>query len=85
MGTSWNNTSATQTRGAGPAWSAVRKPKAWLCRTFGGDFPTRRPRRHHDPGILHAVTSAAQVQDDGDVAFDMENTAMEALRLAAAL
>jgi hypothetical protein len=36
-------------------------------------------------GIMHAVTSAAQVQDDGDAAWDMENTALEALQLAAAL
>ncbi len=36
-------------------------------------------------GILHAVTSAAQVQGDGDTAWDMENTAIDALRLAAAL
>jgi hypothetical protein len=36
-------------------------------------------------GILHAVTSAAQVQDDADDAWDMENTAIEALRLASAL
>jgi hypothetical protein len=36
-------------------------------------------------GIMHAVTSVAQVQDDGDAAWDMESTALEALRLAAAL
>jgi hypothetical protein len=36
-------------------------------------------------GILHAVTSAAQVQDDADDAWDLENTALEALCLAAAL
>jgi hypothetical protein len=36
-------------------------------------------------GILHAITSAAQVQDDGDTAWDMENSALDALRLAAAL
>ena len=36
-------------------------------------------------GIMHAVTSAAQVQDDGDAAWDMESTALDALRLAAAL
>ena len=36
-------------------------------------------------GILHAITSAAQVQDDADDAWEMENTALDALRLAAAL
>jgi hypothetical protein len=36
-------------------------------------------------GIMHAVTSAAQVQDDADDAWDLENTALEALRLAATL
>ena len=36
-------------------------------------------------GIMHAVTSAAQVQDDGDAAWDMESTALDALRLATAL
>ena len=36
-------------------------------------------------GIMHAVTSAAQVQEDGDAAWDMESTALDALRLAAAL
>jgi hypothetical protein len=35
-------------------------------------------------GIMHAVTSAAQVQDDADDAWDLENTAIDALRLAAA-
>jgi len=36
-------------------------------------------------GIMHAVTSAAQVQGDGDAAWDMESTALDALRLAAAM
>ena len=36
-------------------------------------------------GIMHAVTSAAQVQDDGDAAWDLETTALDALRLAASL
>ena len=36
-------------------------------------------------GIMHAVTSVAQVQDDGDAAWDMESTALEALRLATTL
>jgi hypothetical protein len=36
-------------------------------------------------GIMHAVTSAAQVQDDGDAAWDLESTALDALRLAASL
>jgi hypothetical protein len=36
-------------------------------------------------GIMHAVTPAAQIQDDGDAAWEMEGTALEALRLAAAL
>jgi len=36
-------------------------------------------------GIMHAVTSAAQVQADGDAAWDLENTALEALSLAATL
>ena len=34
---------------------------------------------------LHSVTVDAQVQDDGDAAWDMESTALEALRLATAL
>ena len=36
-------------------------------------------------GIMHAVTSAAQVQADGDTAWDLENSALEALSLATAL
>ena len=36
-------------------------------------------------GIMHAVTSAAQVQPDGDTASQLENTALQALELAAAL
>lgn len=36
-------------------------------------------------GIMHAVTSAAQVQEDGDAAWELEGTALDALRLAAAL
>jgi hypothetical protein len=36
-------------------------------------------------GIMHAVTSAAQVQADGDAAWDLENSALDALSLAAAL
>jgi hypothetical protein len=36
-------------------------------------------------GIMHAVTSAAQVQTDGDAAWDLENTALAALALAASL
>ena len=36
-------------------------------------------------GIMHAVTSAAQVQDDGDAAWDLETSALDALRLAASL
>jgi hypothetical protein len=36
-------------------------------------------------GIMHAVTSVAQVQDDGDAAWDLESTALDALRLAARL
>jgi len=36
-------------------------------------------------GIMHAVTSAAQLQDDGDAAWDLENTALEALSLATSL
>ena len=34
-------------------------------------------------GIMHAVTSAAQVQADGDTAWDLENSALDALSLAA--
>jgi hypothetical protein len=34
---------------------------------------------------MHAVTSAAQVQDDGDAAWDLETSALDALRLAASL
>ena len=36
-------------------------------------------------GIMHAVTSAAQVQGDGDAAWDLENSALDALNLAASL
>jgi hypothetical protein len=36
-------------------------------------------------GIMHAVTSAAQVQADGDAAWDLENSALDALGLAATL
>jgi hypothetical protein len=36
-------------------------------------------------GIMHAVTSAAQVQGDGDAAWDLENSTLEALSLAASL
>jgi hypothetical protein len=36
-------------------------------------------------GILHAVTSAAQIQDNADDAWDLENSALDALRIAAAL
>ena len=36
-------------------------------------------------GIMHAVTSAAQVQGDGDAAWDLENSALDALGLAASL
>lgn len=36
-------------------------------------------------GIMHAVTSAAQVQGDGDAAWNLENSALDALSLAAAL
>jgi hypothetical protein len=35
-------------------------------------------------GILQAVTSAAQIQDDADVAYDMERVAVRAMTLAAA-
>jgi len=36
-------------------------------------------------GIMHAVTSAAQIQDDGDAAWDLETSALDALRAAASL
>ncbi len=36
-------------------------------------------------GVMHAVTSAAQVQQDGDAAWELENSALDALSLAAAL
>jgi hypothetical protein len=36
-------------------------------------------------GIMHAVTSAAQVQPDGDTASHLEDTALQAFELAAAL
>jgi hypothetical protein len=36
-------------------------------------------------GIMHAVTSAAQLQDNGDASWDLENTALDALTLAASL
>ena len=35
-------------------------------------------------GILQAVTSAAQIQDDADTAYDMERLALRAMTLAAA-
>ena len=35
-------------------------------------------------GVLQAVTSAAQVQDDADVAYEMERLAVRAMTLAAA-
>jgi hypothetical protein len=35
-------------------------------------------------GILHAVTSAAQLQDDADIAYDMERVGLRAMALAAA-
>jgi hypothetical protein len=35
-------------------------------------------------GVLQAVTSAAQVQDDADIAYDMERLAIRAMTLAAA-
>ncbi len=36
-------------------------------------------------GVMHAVTSAAQLQDDADTAHEMESAALRALDLAAAL
>jgi len=36
-------------------------------------------------GVMHAVTSAAQIQDDADTAHEMESSALRALDLAAAL
>ena len=36
-------------------------------------------------GIMHAVTSAAQAQADGDAAWDLENSALDALGIAATL
>ena len=36
-------------------------------------------------GVMHAVTSAAQLQDDADTAHEMETLALRALELAAAL
>ncbi|MGR6924586.1 DUF932 domain-containing protein [[Actinomadura] parvosata] len=36
-------------------------------------------------GVMHAVTSAAQVLDDAEKAFELESRAVEAMRLAAAL
>jgi hypothetical protein len=36
-------------------------------------------------GIMHAVTSAAQVTGDADTAHDMESAALRALEVAAAL
>jgi hypothetical protein len=36
-------------------------------------------------GVMHAVTSAAQAQDDADTAHEMESAALRALELAAAL
>jgi hypothetical protein len=34
--------------------------------------------------VLQAVTSTAQVQDDADVAYEMERVALRAMALAAA-
>ena len=36
-------------------------------------------------GVMHAVTSAAQIQDDADTAHEMESAALRALDLAASL
>jgi hypothetical protein len=36
-------------------------------------------------GVMHAVTSAAQIQDDADTAHEMESLALRALDLAATL
>jgi hypothetical protein len=36
-------------------------------------------------GIMHALTSTAQAQDGGDAVWDMESTALEALRIATTL
>jgi hypothetical protein len=36
-------------------------------------------------GVMHAVTSAAQIQDDADTAYEMESAALRALDLAATL
>ena len=36
-------------------------------------------------GVMHAVTSAAQIQDDADTAYEMESAALRALDLTAAL
>ena len=36
-------------------------------------------------GVMHAVTSAAQIQDDADTAHEMESAALRALDLAATL
>jgi hypothetical protein len=36
-------------------------------------------------GVMHAVTSAAQIQDDADTAHEMESAALQALDLAATL
>ena len=35
--------------------------------------------------MMHAVTSAAQVEDDGDASWDLETSALDALRVAASL
>jgi hypothetical protein len=36
-------------------------------------------------GVMHAVTAAAQAQDDADTAHEMESSALRALDIAAAL
>ena len=36
-------------------------------------------------GVMHAVTAAAQAQDDADAAHEMESAALRALDIAAAL
>jgi hypothetical protein len=36
-------------------------------------------------GVMHAVTAAAQAQDDADTAHEMESAALRALDIAATL
>jgi hypothetical protein len=61
--------------------------RSWPCSTASGPPGTRFIKGGDltAGGIMHAVTSAAQLQTDGDAAWELENTALDALSLAASL